>query len=85
MTIFGFAHVNATQIAAIVVALPLLVTQGIGGGATMFGVIIAATGVGEAVGAVVVSQAQVRRTGHRDVSLRGRRSRLGLAGFPRIS
>lgn len=55
MTIFGFALVNAAQIAAIVVALPLLVTQVIGGGASTYGVIIAATGVGEAVGAVVVS------------------------------
>lgn len=63
VTIFGFALVNAAQIAAIVVALPLLVTQVMGGGAPTYGVIIAAMGAGEAVGTVVVSQVRIRRTG----------------------
>ncbi|HEX9437043.1 MAG TPA: MFS transporter [Candidatus Limnocylindria bacterium] len=63
VTIFGFALVNAAHIAAVVVALPLLVTQVIGGGAPMYGVVVAATGVGEAVGAAAIAQVRIRRTG----------------------
>lgn len=63
VTIFGFALVNMALIAASVVALPLLVTQVIGGGAEAYGIVVAATGVGEAVGAVALGQVQIRRSG----------------------
>lgn len=63
VTIFGFALVNLALIAANVVALPILVTQVIGGGAAVYGIIVAATGVGEAVGAAMIAQLRIRRSG----------------------
>lgn len=61
-TIFGFSVVNAGFIAALV-ALPLLVTQVLGQSAAMYGILSAGTGVGEAIGAVVVGQLVVTRSG----------------------
>lgn len=63
LTIFGFALVNVAFIAAEVVGLPILVAQVIGGGATVFGILVAATGAGEAVGAAVIGQFHIRRQG----------------------
>ncbi len=63
VTIFGFALVNAGFVAAFVVGLPLLVTQVLGAGAVVYGLIVASNGIGEAAGAVVVAQLRVRRVG----------------------
>lgn len=63
VTIFGWALVVAAFIGAIAVALPLLVTTVLGGGAEMYGLISAAVGVGEAIGATWMAQVRIRRTG----------------------
>jgi MFS family permease len=63
VTIFGWSLIVAAFIGVIAVGLPLLVTIVLGGGAEMFGVISAAVGVGEAVGATAIAQVRVRRTG----------------------
>ncbi len=63
VTIFGWALIVAAFIGAITVALPLLVTTVLGGGAGMYGFISAAVGVGEAIGATAVAQVRIRRTG----------------------
>ena len=52
VTIFGWALIVAAFIGAMAVALPLLVTTVLGGGAEMYGFISAAIGVGEAIGAI---------------------------------
>jgi DHA3 family tetracycline resistance protein-like MFS transporter len=63
VTIFGWALIVAAFIGAVAVALPLLVTTVLGGGAEMYGFISAAVGVGEAIGATALAQVRVRRTG----------------------
>ncbi len=63
VTIFGWSLIVAAFIGAVVVALPLLVTTVLGGGAEMYGIINAAVGVGEAIGATAIAQVRVRRTG----------------------
>ncbi len=63
VTIFGWALIVAAFIGAVAVALPLLVTTVLGGGAEMYGFISAAVGVGEALGATALAQVRVRRTG----------------------
>lgn len=63
VTIFGWSLLVAAFIGAIAVALPLLVTKVLGGGAEMYGLISAAVGVGEAIGATAIAQVRVRRTG----------------------
>jgi DHA3 family tetracycline resistance protein-like MFS transporter len=63
VTIFGWSLINAGFISAFVVGLPLLVTKTLGLGAVAFGFITAAMGVGEAVGAALIGQVRIRRTG----------------------
>lgn len=63
VTIFGWSLIVAAFIGAVVVALPLLVTRVLGGGAEMYGFISAAVGVGEAIGATAIAQVRIRRTG----------------------
>lgn len=63
VTIFGWSLIVAAFIGAVVVALPLLVTTVLGGGAEMYGFISAAVGVGEAIGATAIAQVRIRRTG----------------------
>jgi DHA3 family tetracycline resistance protein-like MFS transporter len=63
VTIFGWALIVAAFIGVISVGLPLLVTTVLGGGAEMYGIISAAVGVGEAIGATSIAQVRVRRTG----------------------
>lgn len=63
VTIFGWALVNAADIGALVVALPLLVTGVLGAGAATYGIITAAMGVGEAIGGAVIAQVRIRRSG----------------------
>lgn len=63
VTIFGWSLLVAAFIGAVAVALPLLVTTVLGGGAELYGLISAAVGVGEAIGATAIAQVRVRRTG----------------------
>lgn len=63
VTIFGWSLISAAFVGAFVVGLPLLVTIVLGLGAAAYGLISAAMGVGEAVGAALIGQARVRRTG----------------------
>jgi DHA3 family tetracycline resistance protein-like MFS transporter len=63
VTIFGWSLIVAAFIGAMAVGLPLLVTTVLGGGAEMYGLISAAVGVGEAIGATGIAQVRIRRTG----------------------
>jgi MFS family permease len=63
VTIFGWSLIVAAFIGAVAVGLPLLVTTVLGGGAELYGLISAAVGVGEAIGATGIAQIRVRRTG----------------------
>jgi DHA3 family tetracycline resistance protein-like MFS transporter len=63
VTIFGWSLIVAAWIAAIAVALPLLVTTTLGGGAVTYGIISAGVGVGEAIGATAIAQVRIRRSG----------------------
>jgi hypothetical protein len=63
VTIFGWSLIVAAFIGAMAVALPLLVTTVLGGGAVTYGFISAAIGVGEAIGATAIAQVRVRRSG----------------------
>jgi MFS family permease len=63
VTIFGFAFVAASFIGALGVGLPLLVTEVLRAGPATFGIVSAAMGVGEAVGAAIMGQVHIRRAG----------------------
>jgi len=63
VTIFGWSLIVAAFIGAIAVALPLLVTGVLGGGAVTYGFINAAVGVGEAIGVTAIAQVRIRRSG----------------------
>jgi MFS family permease len=63
VTIFGWSFIAAAFIGALSVALPLLVTQVLGGGAATYGIISAAVGVGELIGATAIAQVRIRRSG----------------------
>jgi DHA3 family tetracycline resistance protein-like MFS transporter len=63
VTIFGWSVINAGFIGAFVVGLPLLVTETLRAGSVAFGLITAAIGVGEALGAALVGQLRIRRAG----------------------
>ncbi|TME34763.1 MAG: MFS transporter, partial [Chloroflexi bacterium] len=63
VTIFGWSLIVAAFIGAIAVALPLLVTTVLGGGAVTYGIISAGVGVGEAIGATAIAQVRIRRSG----------------------
>lgn len=63
VTIFGWSLINAAFIGAFSVGLPLLVTQVLGAGAVVYGVIVASSAVGEAAGATLVAQLRIRRIG----------------------
>jgi len=63
VTIFGWSLIVAAFVGALAVALPLLVTTVLGGGAVTYGIISAAIGVGEAIGATGIAQVRIRRSG----------------------
>jgi MFS family permease len=63
VTIFGWSFIAAAFIGALAVALPLLVTEVLGGGAATYGIISAAVGVGELIGATAIAQVRIRRSG----------------------
>jgi hypothetical protein len=63
LTIVGFAITNGFAFASFTVALPLLVTKVLMGNAATFGLIGAASGVGELTAGLMVGNLRVRRTG----------------------
>jgi len=63
VTIFGWSFIAAAFVGAVAVGLPLLVTSVLGGGAVTYGLITAAVGVGEAIGATAIAQIRIRQTG----------------------
>ena len=63
VTIFGWSLIAAAFVGSITVGLPLLVTRVLGGGPETYGLISAAVGLGEAVGATAIAQVHVRRKG----------------------
>ena len=63
VTIFGWSLIVAAFVGALAVALPLLVTTVLGGGAVTYGIISAAIGVGEAIGATAIAQVRIRKSG----------------------
>jgi MFS family permease len=77
VTIFGWSFINAAFIGAYVVGLPLFVTETLREGAVVYGVITAAMGIGEALGAAVIPQMRIRRVGLA-IFLFGAMSGIGL-------
>jgi MFS family permease len=63
VSIFGWALVNAGTSGALIVALPLLVTEVLRGDARLYATIVAALGVGQVIGTVILGQLRVRRLG----------------------
>jgi DHA3 family tetracycline resistance protein-like MFS transporter len=63
VTIFGFSLISAAFVGSLAVGLPLLVTRVLGGGAETYGIISAAVGFGEAIGATTIAQIRIRRSG----------------------
>jgi hypothetical protein len=63
VTIVGVGFTNGFYFAAFTVALPLLVTKVLHGSAATFGVIGAAGGVGEVIGALLAGNLRVRKLG----------------------
>jgi MFS transporter, DHA3 family, macrolide efflux protein len=63
VTIFGWSFINAAFLGAYVVGLPLFVTETLREGAVVYGVITASVGIGEALGAALISQIRIRRVG----------------------
>jgi DHA3 family tetracycline resistance protein-like MFS transporter len=63
ITIFGFAVINAAVFGPILVGLPVLIVDELRADQAVFGLMLAAIGVGEVVGAVVTAQVRRGRTG----------------------
>jgi DHA3 family tetracycline resistance protein-like MFS transporter len=63
VTIFGFSVIVAGIIGSLAVALPLLVTEVLHGDSVTYGVVIAAMGLGEVIGATAIAQLTMRRSG----------------------
>ncbi len=63
VTIFGWSLINAAWVGAFSVGLPLFVTQVLGAGAVVYGLIVASSGIGEAVGAALMPELRIRRIG----------------------
>jgi len=63
ITIWAFAAINFFLFAPISVGLPLLVRDVLGGGASVFGLIVAAAGIGEISASLLIGQFKVRRLG----------------------
>ena len=78
ITIVGFGISNAFWFAAFTVALPLLVTKVLMGGASTYGLIGAAGGVGELIGGLVVGNIRFRRIG---IAIYASSALLALSGM----
>jgi len=63
ITIFGFALINAAVVGPILIGLPVLVVDELKADQSVYGLLIAAIGVGEVVGAIVTAQIRRGRSG----------------------
>jgi hypothetical protein len=63
ITIWAFAAINFFLFAPVSVGLPLLVRDVLGGGASVFGLIVAAAGIGEISASLFIGQFKVRHLG----------------------
>lgn len=63
ITIFGFALINAAVVGPILIGLPVLVVDELRADQSIYGLLLAAIGVGEVVGAVVTAQIRRGRSG----------------------
>jgi MFS family permease len=63
ITIFGFALINAAVFGPILIGLPILVVDDLHANQSVYGLLLAAMGVGEVVGAVVTAQVRRGRSG----------------------
>src|SRR5205814_3509165 len=63
VTIAAYAVINLFSLAPLIVGLPLLVQNVIGGGAKVFGLIGAAAGVGELIATFAISQLRIKYLG----------------------
>ena len=63
ITIFGFAVINAAVVGPMVIGLPILVVDDLHANQSVYGLLLAAIGVGEVVGAVVTAQVRRGRSG----------------------
>lgn len=63
ITIFGFALINAAVVGPMVIGLPILVVDELHANQSVYGLLVAAMGVGEVIGAVVTAQVRRGRSG----------------------
>lgn len=63
ITIFGFAVINAAVFGPILIGLPVLVVDELRVNQSVYGLLLAAMGVGEVIGAVVTAQVRRGRSG----------------------
>ena len=63
ITIFGFALINAAAFGPILIGLPILVVDELRANQSVYGLLVAAMGVGEVIGAVVTAQVRRGRSG----------------------
>jgi MFS family permease len=63
ITIFGFALINAAVVGPILIGLPILVVDELHANQSVYGLLVAAIGVGEVIGAVVTAQVGRARSG----------------------
>ncbi len=63
ITIFGFALINAAVFGPILIGLPILVVDQLRANQSVYGLLLAAMGAGEVVGAVITAQVRRGRSG----------------------
>ena len=63
ITIFGFALINAAVFGPILIGLPILVVDELHANQSVYGLLLAAMGTGEVIGAVVTAQLRRGRSG----------------------
>jgi MFS family permease len=63
ITIFGFALINAAVVGPILIGLPVLVVNELRADQSIYGLLLAAIGAGEVIGAVVTAQVRRGRSG----------------------
>lgn len=63
ITIFGFALINAAVFGPILIGLPILVVDELRANQSVYGLLLAAMGTGEVVGAVITAQVRRGRSG----------------------
>ena len=63
ITIFGFALINAAVVGPILIGLPVLVVDELRANQSLYGLLLAAIGAGEVIGAIVTAQLRRGRSG----------------------